>query len=278
LIPEIYARALLDQLGVRGVPDVQAIASSLGVSIMERPLEGCDGLLVRIKGSLKGAIAVKDSIREEGRKRFTIAHELGHLVLPGHEDQGICAGVEIESWSGQLAAKEQQANAFAAELLMPADLVQKVVPGLAPSLAGVLTLSRQCQTSLTASGYRLVTLTSYAAALVWSQAGEIRWPKKSEEFKQWIRSGRLDPRTFAADLVKGQPIPAGPQPVPVEAWLEVSAPDSQLLEESLVLPNYDAVLTLLWIRDPLPEPDELDELLNPLDPNEFSLKRSRWRK
>ena len=95
--PEVYARALLDRLAIVGVPDVLAIASALKVPVHEKALDRCEGMLVRVKGTAIGAIAVKSSIREETRKRFTIAHELGHLLLPGHEDCGICSDAVIET-------------------------------------------------------------------------------------------------------------------------------------------------------------------------------------
>jgi hypothetical protein len=48
------------------------------------------------------------------------------------------------------------------------------------------------------------------------------------------------------------------------------------LEHSIRLPNYDAVLTLLWFQlrdsDDEDDPSNLEEL----DPEDFTLKRKRW--
>ena len=71
--PETYARALLERLTIAGVPDVRAIASALKVRLHEKALERCDGMLVRVKGTARGVIAVKNSMREETRKRFNRA-------------------------------------------------------------------------------------------------------------------------------------------------------------------------------------------------------------
>src|SRR5688572_17190763 len=97
--PELFAKALLDRLSIAGVPDVRQIAATLGVRVHERPLDRCEGLLVRIKGTARGIIAVKSSIREDSRKRFTVAHELGHLLLPGHDDCSVCTSGSIETWA-----------------------------------------------------------------------------------------------------------------------------------------------------------------------------------
>jgi hypothetical protein len=48
-----------------------------------------------------------------------------------------------------------------------------------------------------------------------------------------------------------------------------------VLEHSVSLKNYAAVLTLLWIEDP-PKVDDSDELLDEMDPEAFTLRRTRW--
>jgi len=52
----------------------------------------------------------------QGRARFTAAHELGHLIL--HSRQPL-ARIEPHEDIEPFRASEQQANQFAAELLMP---------------------------------------------------------------------------------------------------------------------------------------------------------------
>jgi len=274
--PELYARALLERLKVTGVPDIHQIAAALDVPIYERALEGCEGMLVRVKGTAKGAIAVKSSIREDTRKRFTVAHELGHLLLPAHDEFGVCPTEAIESWAKDLRDKEREANAFAAELLMPSRLVLESVAQSQPGFGLIERVAETFTTSLTASGYRFVGLTSEAVALVWSQASQMRWAKRSEEFSGWLRLREaLDSRTLAADLFRGGRSVRGMHHVPADAWLETANAGATILEESRFLPNYNAVLTLLWLNDPDTSRDD-DELLRELEPSEFSTRRTRW--
>lgn len=275
--PEAYARALLERLRIAGVPDVRSVATALHVRVLERALDRCEGMLVRVKGTAQGVIAVKSTMREETRKRFTIAHELGHLLLPGHDDYGVCSMEVIENWARDVKVREREANAFASELLMPLGLVMQMVKAQEPSFTVIERLAAAFHTSLTASAYRFATVTPYAVALVWSQAGQVRWAKRSEEFKEWLRwREAVDARTFAADLVSGQSVPPGFHAVPADAWLESGGADSTLLEESRLLPGYDAVLSLLWARDPLPGRDDGDEALSPLNPDDFSIHRTHW--
>ncbi|MCX6373029.1 MAG: ImmA/IrrE family metallo-endopeptidase [Actinobacteria bacterium] len=60
---------------------------------------------------------------ESGRRRFTIAHEIGHFVL--HEER--CRPVHYGSVAEAGRAEEREADAFAAELLMPEPLVREAV-------------------------------------------------------------------------------------------------------------------------------------------------------
>ena len=58
------------------------------------------------------------------RQRFTIAHELGHMELghgPGLRDSNWSFSGSVQDW------KEREANAFAAELLMPSEVIEWLV-------------------------------------------------------------------------------------------------------------------------------------------------------
>ncbi len=59
-----------------------------------------------------------------GRQRFTVAHEIGHLVL-GHVGPGV-ATVENREPTGSEREEERQANQFAARLLAPACVLHEI--------------------------------------------------------------------------------------------------------------------------------------------------------
>jgi hypothetical protein len=274
--PAAYAIALLERLGISDVPQVQDLAARLGIEVEEREIESFDGALVRIKGSAAGVIALRRSIREAGRKNFTVAHEIGHLILPGHDDSTVCRAEQVESWAHGLSTKELEANQFASELLMPTAVVAKVIGTPEPSLATCEALASTFGASLTAAAYKFTEVTSYPCAVVWSSAGEVRWFKGSGEFSAWVRiREHVDPRTFAHDAFAGTKLPNRPEAVPVDAWLDGNFErDATVHEESRGMPNYNGVLTLLWLKDN-PEPID-DDALESLDPTEFGLGRQRW--
>src|ERR1035441_8434881 len=63
------------------------------------------------------------------RRRFTIAHELGHWTLHRHDRSVFCRSSLIEPHESEerpaLPPHEEQANAFGAALLMPARLIEE---------------------------------------------------------------------------------------------------------------------------------------------------------
>jgi hypothetical protein len=63
----------LDRLGIQGKPDLAQVAERIGLRIEEVDAQAFEGSLVRALDGPKGIIAVKKTIQEQTRKRFTIA-------------------------------------------------------------------------------------------------------------------------------------------------------------------------------------------------------------
>jgi len=126
--PETQAVTLLERLGIRSAPiDVWRVARRLGVRVERTDLgEDCSGVLVRRKSG--AAVIGVNYAHHPNRQRFTVAHELGHLVLHKggrYVDKGTTLRFrDRESGTGS-QVEERQANQFAAALLMPATWVRR---------------------------------------------------------------------------------------------------------------------------------------------------------
>src|SRR5262244_3129625 len=171
------ALSLTRRLGIRGIPDVLDVARALRLKVTYEDLQGCDGILIRSKEVPRGIIAVRKDIRSPGRKRFTIAHEIGHFVLANQNEGAICKSRDIESWDRDAKDKERQADDFAAELLIPATVVAPRLSTTTPSLQRIEMIADECGTSLSAAAWRYCELTSEPCAVVWSEKGTISWSK-----------------------------------------------------------------------------------------------------
>lgn len=132
---KIKARALLQSCGLYRLPlEVDALASCIGLQVNYTPLDDdYSGLLVIRDGT---AVAHINKLHHPNRQRFSLAHEIGHFVL--HEEQqtsGESAYVDksmrlyhrADREFGQDARMEWQANVFAAEILMPEQLLRSKI-------------------------------------------------------------------------------------------------------------------------------------------------------
>lgn len=73
---------LLDEFGIEDIQDVDIrdLVYAKDIIYREAPLENYDGRIVYGKRG-KALITVNSNLTYEPRKRFTIAHELGHFIL-----------------------------------------------------------------------------------------------------------------------------------------------------------------------------------------------------
>lgn len=106
--------------------DPIAIAEYLKIQVKKEFFVGSlSGVLMRRHGEAVIAINASDSLK---RQRFTIAHELGHFALD-HKGDVFVDHTMINRRDARSAAaidnQEIEANAFAAELLMPSQMVLK---------------------------------------------------------------------------------------------------------------------------------------------------------
>lgn len=159
------ALKLLDDFRISKAPvNVDEIAVQVGATVSYEVFkEDLSGVLVKEKDRI--VIGV-NSFHAKTRQRFTIAHEIGHLVLKHKGEVFVDQTVmRRDARSSQAAdAQEIAANQFAAELLMPGHFVRAAVqrwqakrPELSPSLL-VDELAQEFQVSSQAMEYRLTNL------------------------------------------------------------------------------------------------------------------------
>jgi hypothetical protein len=109
------AERLLQELGITEPGEIvlEAIAFYLGARVRYRKLEGCEA---RIIGCNDSAIITIAKDCADRRKRFSLAHEIGHWTH--HKGQTLVCRVEESLPQGRMSP-ERVANNYAADLLMP---------------------------------------------------------------------------------------------------------------------------------------------------------------
>jgi hypothetical protein len=227
---------------------VDDIAMDHGVLCIEAKLTGCLARLVR-KGN-RGIIRTKDGIRESGRRRFAIAHELGHWFLHEAENQVfICTGEDMRDY--KRSPMEVEANLFASELLLPTPIFRPLAEAADPRLETVKQLSGLFETSLTATGMRFVDENKHECILVLSTDGAVTWSKqKGKRSGLRIEKGmRLHQESLACHVPTSGD--CGPEVVTTEAWIAQNAFERtlEITEQSWYLRDYKSVLSLLVVVD-----------------------------
>jgi Zn-dependent peptidase ImmA (M78 family) len=226
--------------------DINDISMERGAFVHERNIDGAEAWLVR-KGS-KAIITVNSKLSEQGRKRFAIAHELGHFELHNDSQFVICSDEDMYVWN-RSKSQELEANEFASCILMPEVIFSRYIKREAPNMDRVSELSGAFGTTLTATAIRYTQLSLEPCAVAISINGTLKWYKKSESFGFHLKVGeKLSTDTYAFDYFDGIELPVRPRKVPATGWINGEIdPDAEIFEHSVALKSYDVVLSLLWI-------------------------------
>lgn len=109
---------------------VERVARRLGVQVRYAPFDGEISGMSYIKDGV--SIIGVNNLHHPHRQRFTLAHELGHVLLHTdelerqvHLDRGSLYRDSLSSTGTN--ARERAANAFASELLMPSVLLEQAI-------------------------------------------------------------------------------------------------------------------------------------------------------
>lgn len=217
-------------------------------------------LVIRRKkrGQRVRAIIYNANIREEGRKNFSICHEIGHNSCHVNQEELFCTADDLNDAAPHPESIEQEANTFAATLLMPADDFRVQMRARPVTLETISLLANdRYNTSLTASCTRLLHLhprAYYGMAIV--KDGIVRRWDRSDSMKYTgfgFRRGHRLPTAIAHD-------PTGTL-VDSNIWLnERNAPRWELSQSAVYMPYYNQMLVLIAadrsvVLDEYEEPD-----------------------
>lgn len=232
------------------LPDIsiEDIAFDIGVTIQTRKLEGSDAALLVRNG--RGVIVLSTSIQEEGRRRFAIAHELGHFLLHAKQHSAFLCTEEMFLQWYKSSPEEFEANTFAVEFLLPNDEFKIAANKRQLSSNVVSDIAAMFGTSLTSTLIRYVEIGPLPCALVAVKNGKLAWFKRSNDFDHKLRyeiRDRISVDTCAGDFFANGTIVDSEQQILQTEWLLNPTGDTPLmLELPFYLQKYGTVLSLLW--------------------------------
>lgn len=245
---ETKSHALLQRFSVETPAfDIEILARAMDIEVREGGLENADAWLIRRMDG-KGVLRVNANVRSDARRRFSIAHELGHWEMHPNLTQGrYCTETDLTDY--HRSPEEIEANTFAACLLMPRFLMRERIGNVDPSFAVIDHIAEEFETSRTAAARRLVELTKHKVILVSSCDGHTNWTLKSTSAQYHGFHDRSVPPASATSrgVARHSSTPTF-EPVPPNVWLRENPVwnPQELFEDVRYSSRSNTALTLLW--------------------------------
>lgn len=177
----------------------EKLAEKLVIRVCEAELSGCDGWVL---SGPDGILIRLNSAANPTRRRFTLAHELGHLLL------GIPTVIgETVYDSLRSSSKEERAvNNLASELLLPESLVREQLSSLPVVAASLRKIAKVARVSELATAIRVANLASTIglenASVVFFRNDKFEW--------QWSQTLKMS--TDVAERLLNEAKKRDPQP------------------------------------------------------------------
>lgn len=250
----LKARQFIDDAGACGVP-VQLepylkAARAISRELTDMAADEAGTCFPMSDGSYRICVNANDSIE---RRRFTICHEIAHIVL------GLKSDHRTQAWTSSRPLPERLCDLFAAELLLPAALFKPAAEAAPTSFASIEALAKTFEASVTATGSRYADSVTTPCAFVLSHQGKVVYASRSKAFRDARaiipRHMELPSASVSAVSRAGTSSPTGE--IDAADWFDAWEHGGTLLEESRHLRQWDQTLTLLWFESeemPSPEP------------------------
>lgn len=224
-------------------------------SIEERSLTSFEAMLLMDENKAWGAIVLAEGRMRE-RQRFSIAHELGHFLIPthkGHSGDGFsCSLADLRVGDTREHDRRQrieaEANRFAAHLLMPPTRIRSALTLRQPDLREIVRLAGEFGVSREAMARGYIDAHRETLAVVILHHGRIDRIYRDKDFP-WIepRHGQLAPTDSIAaghDLQPGQVTDM--EECDPETWLgDNGARQVEVLSEQVLVQQNGWATTLL---------------------------------
>jgi Zn-dependent peptidase ImmA (M78 family) len=253
ILATVKANLIIQEFGITNPKeiDLEAIAYDRGLIVQEKELNGCDGRIITL--NKLGFIFVNSRIREAGKKRFVIAHELGHFEL--NKDKNlikICDEAAFINWNKN-GPQEKEANEFASEILFPRIMFNDFCSKQKFSKDLIIGLANYFNCSISSTALRYAEIGNIPIAVIFSQNKTVKWYRCNKSFPFQFVDIRIkvNDKSYAYDYFEGKDIPQKPEEIISDAWFQTDynfKSNFPLSEQNIIFASYNAVLSLIWIK------------------------------
>ena len=254
----LKAREFINKSGINSVPvDLKRYSAATKAKI-----EVCNDLDDEESGQTfplrgKNIIMINGNHTEE-RQRFTVLHEIGHIILglPSNHDSGSIKMADLMSYRKR-PREEVLCDIFAAECLLPYSFFKKDIEDVDICLDTIKELSKRYKASIASTGSRFAANCEDLCSFVLIEEDKIRYVSSSKslrELKGWIDIGVPVPQNSAAfHLIKNQSEAEHyDDEVPTEIWFNNGVENYDMLcEEAIFIKEWNQCLSILWFDESL---------------------------
>jgi len=258
---KLRAITLREEIGIDDPSEIplEDVVTAYGGLVKYTNMGAIDGRIVY--GKEISTIYINSEIQYEGRKRFALAHELGHLLMHKgslmHDDTKSSLSWFNETEKQLKKGKQEfEANQFASEYIMPSDLFYEKAKKKPFGSDLIRSLSESFGASLTSVAFKCFDVDIYPVAMFHIFDGTVRYWKRSQDFRAFLKNTtKLSP---PEDSVASEYIEANYKPIykryelvqsiDKSTWCELREEerDSEFFEYCIVSQPHKSILSIIW--------------------------------
>lgn len=251
---------LRKEIGIEDPSEIplEDVVVAHGGYVQYKKMGKVDGRIVY--GKRISTIYINSEIQYEGRRRFALAHELGHLLM--HKDSLIHDDHVSLNWFNDTekqlkkGKQEYEANQFATEYLLPSDIFYKAAKNKVFGPTLIKLLADRFNASLTSVAFKCFDVDIYPVAMFHIFNGKVKYWKRSTDLKAFIKNiSKLPPPngSVAMEYIDSDYKPIYKiddlvQTIDKSTWFELSERDrdTEFFEYCIVAKSYKNILSIVW--------------------------------
>ena len=243
------ARSFIAPLDLRDISrDLSVYLRAANARLVEEELAPGESGNTLTRPDGKHVITVNSTEKPE-RQRFTVCHEIAHIVLKLPSRHG-----EVAPWAfAKRDPNEIACDTFAAELLMPYALWLARVPNDEPTAKTIQYLADAFGVSFPAAASRYATLARFPCASVTMERGFIRYGARSTSLRRigaWIAPRTTIPKgSVAHRLREAGSTSIESDEVDQDLWFQDWTSGLTMHELSRHYAAFDTTISLLWFAE-----------------------------
>lgn len=253
---KLAANKNLEDCGISSLKeiDIKDIILSKGIFLKPCKIQGSQGRIV-MNGN-KAVISYDETISYSSKINFILAHELGHFEMHQSLLQKNKLFNDDEKTLNEWYAKgihEDEANQFAAELLMPESLFKAQIEKKQFNIQLMRTVAEFFGTSITATILRYRDIGKFPLAIVFSENKIIKWVSFSDDFVlRFIPlNEKIPENSVAEDYFYCGKLPSEPDVIYAKDWFSYHPNikryvEMEMYEQCFKVADNDSILSVIW--------------------------------